>query len=58
MKNINYWQRLEKLNLYSISRRIEHYRILYSRKIIHDNSPNCGLSWDTTELKGTYFNIV
>ena len=43
MKDKNYWERLESFILSSIQRRIERYRIIYSRKIIHGMVPNCGL---------------
>ena len=58
MKSLSYWERLDKLEIYSINRRIERYRIIYSRKILYEYAPNCGLSWDKNETKGTFFNIV
>ena len=40
MRNLNYWQRLDSLNLYSLERRRERYMILYVWKIIHGFAPN------------------
>ena len=40
MENFNYWERLEKLNLYSLERRRERYIILYTFKIIQNLVPN------------------
>ena len=43
--------------MYSISRRLERYRIIYARKIINGDTPNCGLTWGSDTHKGTIFNI-
>ena len=37
---LNYWQRLDYLNLYSLQRRRERYRILYMWKILRGIVPN------------------
>jgi hypothetical protein len=34
VKNLNYWQRLKVLHMYSQQRRLERYRILYTWKIL------------------------
>ena len=39
-KDLNYWQRLEHLKLYSIQRRYERYSIIYTYKIIEGLAPN------------------
>ena len=38
--NMNYWERLSTLGLYSLQRRRERYRILYTWKIIEKLVPN------------------
>ena len=43
LSNLNYWQRLRALNLYSQQRRMERYRIIYTWKILEGLAPNCGL---------------
>ena len=40
MDDLNYWQRLESLELYSLERRRERYIIIYVWKIIHGLVPN------------------
>ena len=55
--NMNYWDRLDKLKLLSVSRRFERYKIIYTRKILNGDVPNCGLSWDHNENKGIKFKI-
>ena len=52
LRDLNYWERLRSLRLFSIERRIERYRILYVRKIIMGCVPNCGLIWDTNNHNG------
>ena len=48
----NYWTRLEKLKLLSISRRNERYRLIYVNKILNNHVENCGLHWNYTENSG------
>ena len=45
LQNMNYWQRLEKMNMSSEQRRIERYKIIYIWKTMNDLVPNCGLEW-------------
>ena len=52
LKSLKYWERLDKLKIYSIIRRIERYKILYTRKIIKGETSNCGFSWQISETKG------
>ena len=40
VSNLNYWQRLENLRLYSLERRRERYIILYVYKILEGIAPN------------------
>ena len=39
-RDLNYWQRLEQLKLYSVQRRYERYSIIYTYKIIEGLAPN------------------
>ena len=39
-RGLSYWERLEKLDLFSLQRRRDRYVILHMRKIIHDQVPN------------------
>ena len=40
LKHLNYYERLKALKLYSLQRRRERYRIIYTWKIIEDICPN------------------
>ena len=44
--NLDYWQRLQKFNLYSIQRRFERYRIIYVWKILHGMVVNPGVQFN------------
>merc|ERR1712115_593877 len=57
MGKYNYWERLDRIKMLSISRRLERYRIIYTRKILHGDSLNCGLVWKYTQDKGHIFKV-
>ena len=40
VSNLNYWERLKALNLYSLERRRERYLIIYTFKIVESLTPN------------------
>ena len=40
MRDLNYWDRLKSLNLYSLERRRERYAIIYTWKVINGVVPN------------------
>ena len=40
MQQLDYWERLIELNLYSLERRRERYLIIYTWKVINGLSPN------------------
>jgi hypothetical protein len=40
MEELNYWERLRRLGLYSLQRRRERYVILYTWKILTEMAPN------------------
>ena len=48
VKEMNYWQRLEKLKMNSEIRRLERYKIIYTWKILEERVPNCGLEENMT----------
>ena len=49
VKDLDYWSRLKKLRLYSLERRAERYKIIYTWKIIENLAPN--LSTNTIQIK-------
>ena len=50
--NINYWERLSELGLYSLQRRRERYRILYTWQIIENLVPNvCAIEGDGIQTR-------
>ena len=51
VRNLNYWQRLQFLKMYSQQRRMERYRIIYTWKILEGLVPNCGLKCTTNEAE-------
>ena len=57
IKHLHYWQRLKSLNMYSLNRRYERYRVMYCHKIIHGMTPNCGLHWTMTPKYGHMFKL-
>ena len=52
LRNLNYWQRLRAIHLYSQQRRLERYRIIYTWKILEGLAPNCGLEVQSNERIG------
>ena len=49
LRELNYWQRLQRLAMNSEQRRFERYQIIYVWKIIHGVAPNCGIKWSECE---------
>ena len=54
MSELNYWQRLNRLGLYSIQRRHERYMILYVFRMIHGLTPNVGIQWSRNPRTGLH----
>ena len=54
MKDLNYWDRLKSLNMYSLERRRERYAIIYTWKVINGVVPN--ISEDADQIQ-TYEHI-
>ena len=52
MNDLNYYQRLKKLNIYSLERRRDRYIILYIFKILCNIVPNPGLSYKYSSRRG------
>ena len=52
MKNLDYWERLKTLQIYSQERRMERYRVIYIWKILEGISPNCGIQETHTDRRG------
>jgi hypothetical protein len=50
--NLNYWERLKSLKMYSQQRRLERYRLIYTWKILEGLVPNCGLNFTSNERRG------
>ena len=44
VKHLNYWDRLQKLGMYSMERRRERYLIIYVWKILEHKVPNCTIN--------------
>ena len=57
VRNLNYWQRLAHLKIYSQERRMERYRAMYVWKILEGITPNCGLEETTSERRGREVKI-
>merc|ERR1712240_464909 len=56
-QNLSYWERLEKLKIYSLTRRFERYKLIYCMKVLNNETQNCGLSWNYTPEFGILFNV-
>ena len=52
MKDLEYYDRLKVLNLYSMERRRERYEILYIFKTMKRLVPNIGLNWKDAPRRG------
>ena len=57
MDKLDYWQRLQVMNLQSIQRRHERYKIIYLWKIINGLVPQCDVQWTVNERRGTMITI-
>ena len=57
VSQLNYWERIKVLKLYSQERRMERYRILYTWKILEGFSPNCGLEVQHSDRRGRELKV-
>ena len=53
----SYWDRLRLLNLSSLERRMERYKILTLYKILHGLVPNPNIQWQYNERRGFTINL-
>ena len=53
----DYWDRLKKLNLYSVERRRERYTCIYVWKILQGIVPNPGINFEYNERRGWMVKI-
>ena len=54
LRHLNYWEKLQEVNLYSLERRRERYRILYTWNILEGNVPN----FNYADRKGGIFGYT
>ena len=52
ISDLNYWDRLSALKMYSQERRMERYRIIYIWKILEGIAPNVGIESYTSPRQG------
>ena len=52
VQELDYWERLKELNIYSLERRRERYYIIYMFKIILGTVPNPGITWFENPRRG------
>ena len=57
ISELNYWDRLSALKLYSQKRRMERYRIIYVWKIIEGIAPNVGIETHMSTRHGRLCKI-
>ena len=57
LQHLIYWERLKEMNLLSVQRRLERYRVIYLWKIIQGLVPNFGIKWNNSERRGIYIDI-
>ena len=58
MRHLSYWDRLKRLNLHSVERRFERYKIIFVFKCLHDLVPNPGISFNSNPRTGIYCHII
>ena len=51
LREMNYWERLVHMKMYSQERRMERYRIMYVWKILEGYAPNCGIEITNENLR-------
>ena len=53
VSHLDYWQRLNRLNLMSLQRRRERFQIMYMWKLLHGKVPNdCEITWCYSDRRG------
>jgi len=54
MSELDYWDRLKTLHLYSVQRRRERYIVIYMFKILHNLVPNCKITFRSNPRTGIH----
>ena len=54
----DFWDRIRRYGIRSQQRRAERFRIICVWKVLENISPNCNISWETTEAAGRICNIA
>ena len=54
----DFWDRIRRYGILSQQRRAERFRIICVWKIIECVTPNCGITWFTSETSGRFCNVV
>ena len=49
IRELNYWEQLERIKMLSLQRRLERYRIIYIWKTLEGLAPNCGIQSSSEE---------
>ena len=58
IQDLNYWDRLKALNLYSLQRRRERFQLIYLWKIMNNKVPNdLGVSWHDHIRRGKVADV-
>ena len=57
MDSLDYWKRLKYMNIQSIQRRHEGYKVIYIWKIMNSLVPKCNLYWTDNERRGKMVTI-
>ena len=57
MDSLDYWQRLKCMNIQSIQRRHERYKVIYIWKIMNGLVPQCNLHWTDNDRRGKMVTI-
>ena len=52
LRNLPYWERLERMKITSVGRRFERYKLIYAYKVINGYVDNCGLSSSYSDTSG------
>ena len=52
VNQMNYWERLKALKMYSQQRRAERYQVIYTWKVLEGLAPNCGVTTIQNERRG------
>ncbi len=58
ISHLNYWERLSYLNMTSVQRRMERYRIIYVWKSLENYVPNFGVTAYTNIRKGRLCKLI